>query len=123
MKLLLIVLLLPIMSFAQTAKIGMLSVTIDSNSSPERLSETDLIVRRAQIIGASNNSGLIFIGTSAASAVAANGVTLTKGTVTIPGTIFLVGDLANNSGSKVNLKDIWAGAASNGDKVNVFYVE
>lgn len=123
MKLLILALLLPLSVFAQTAKIGMVNKTVAASSTPERLIDTDLLVRKFRVAAASTNTGLIFMGSSVATATAANGITLNKGSATVPGTVLEFGGLENNSGPKINLKDIYVGVATNGDKVNVFYIE
>lgn len=119
-------LILFLMSFnlyAQTAKIGVLNKTVTTAGTAERLSSTDLIVRMAEIQAASDNTGLMFIGTSSSTASAANGIALTKGTATVPSGVLEIGNMSNQSGPRVNLKDIWVDSATNGDQVNVLYVE
>lgn len=109
--------------YAQTARVGMINKAVASSGTPEALTTSDLLVRKFRMAAASDNTGLIFIGTSAATATAANGITLVRGTAAVPGTVLEFGGLENNSGPKINLKDIYVGVATNGDQVNVLYVE
>lgn len=109
--------------FAQSAKIGMINKTVAASGTPEALSSSDLYVRKVRIAAASDNTGLVFVGTSTSNATAANGITLTKGAATVPGTVFEFGDMSNSAGPKINLKEIFVGVATNGDQANVFYVE
>jgi hypothetical protein len=63
------------------------------------------------------------VGNSAANAVAARGVVLIKPTATVPASPVCLGDLANNSGPKINLKNIFVDVATSNDEVNIFYIE
>lgn len=109
--------------YAQTARVGMINKAVASSGTPEALTTSDLLVRKFRLAAASDNTGLIFIGTSVTTATAANGITIVKGTAIVPGTVLEFGGLENNSGPKINLKDIFVGVATNGDQVNVLYVE
>jgi len=119
----LLILLISFGAHAQSAKLGTLSVTIDASGTPEVISTAALYVREAYISAASSNTGLIYIGVSGATATADAGTTLTKGSGTLVGSVLKLGDLSNGASPKINLADIWAGAATNADRVNVFYVE
>jgi hypothetical protein len=110
-------------AFAQpTAKIGMISKTVATAGTPERVSATNLYARCIHFQAASTNTGLAYLGTSSASALAGAGMVLAKGSLTVPAT-----DLAvcphDWRGPRVNLYDFWANTAVNGEEVNVFYVE
>lgn len=108
---------------AQSAKLGMINKTVAASGTPEALSSSDIYVRKVRIAAASDNTGLVFVGTSASNATAANGITLSKGSATVSGTVLEFGDMSNSAGPRINLKDVYVGVATNGDQVNVFYVE
>lgn len=118
-KLIALVLLFSTSIHAQTAKLGIINKVVAASSTPEALTSSDLLVKKAWLAAPSDNTGLVFIGLSAATATAANGIVLPKGSATVAGTILNL----ESDKSKINLKEIFVGVATNGDHVNVFYIE
>lgn len=111
-------------AFAQTAFVGQIHKTVASAGTPERVSATDLLVRKAWFVYSFSNTGTTgYVGNSAANAVAAKGLVLVKPTATVPSQPVEIGDLGHNAGPRFNLKEIWVDSSSNGDEVNVFYIE
>jgi hypothetical protein len=109
-------------AFGQYAKLGMINKVVTTAGTPELVTTNDLYVRHVSFAAPSDNTGLVFLGVSAATATAANGITLTKGAAAVPGSIFQLGSTVNVS-QKINLKDIYVNVATNGDHVNVLYIE
>ena len=125
MKLMIILLLLSLNCFANPiARFGGISKTVTTAGTPERASATALLVRQAcfQCSGA-NTGTTCFVGATSALTLAATGIVLVKPTATIPDALVCFGDLSNGSGPRLDLNSFWVNVATNGDEVNVFYIE
>lgn len=123
MKMLLVAIAMIGAAYGQSAIVGQVHKTVTTAGTPLQVSSTDLYVRQACFQCSSANTGTTcFMGTSAAKAVAAQGITMAKPTATAVANPYCVGEVADR-GAKLNLKDIWVDVASNADEVNVFFVE
>lgn len=125
MKLLLILIALTTNASAQviSARIGQINKEVAASGTPERISATDFLVRKAYIKAAGDNTGLVYVATSSAGCSATNGFVLTKGTVTVAGSLLELNSTLASGDKPINLKDLWACVATNGDQVNVLYIE
>jgi hypothetical protein len=125
MKLFATLMLLSTSVFAQPVAIfGSISKTVTTAATPERLSATSVLVKQVCLQCSFANSGnTCYFGASSAGALAATGVALVKPTSAIPDALVCFGDLGNNSGPKLDLKNIWVNVATNSDEVNAFYIE
>lgn len=124
MKYLIIATIVTLASFkalAQSAVMGAVTKTVTTAGTPERLSANDLYVRCVHLQAVSTNTGIAFVGTSLANAVSGTAYALVKGSATVPAT--QVSFCPMSAGPRINLKDIWVGVATNGDKVVALYVE
>lgn len=125
MKALILSLLLTSTAFAQPAALfGSISKTVTTAGTPEVLSANDLFVKVVCMQCSVANSGnFCYFGASQALAASATAVTMVKPTASIPDALVCFGDMANNSGPKLNLKAIWVNVATSGDEVNAFYIQ
>lgn len=109
--------------FAQTARMGMISKTVSLSQTAERLSASDLLVKKVILSNAGTYSGLSYIGATQGAATASQGYVLSTSTAAVHGKTLELGTTENSSGPKINLKDIWVGVAANGGIVNAIYIE